>query len=167
MSVAKNIISFIADERAAVTVDWTVLSSAAVGLAIATTAMMTDTLDMMSGQMDNELRTRQMGDEWVQFIANHFEPILETGYVSESAAETLYDEASGLMNHAVVTHLTNGIEALEAGTITADELVGLVALASVAQQRNIVDDGILDYYFGFGGSDPFYMTVANAPAAGG
>jgi hypothetical protein len=28
----------------------------------------------------------------------------------------------------------------------------LMALASVAHQRNIIDDGVMNYYFGFDGS---------------
>lgn len=126
---------------------------------------MTDSLDVLAGRMDDELRTRQLSDDWIAFAASHFEPILATNYVSEAQAEAVYDVANSMMNHDLEAELTAGIVALEDGTITADELVGLVALASVAYQRNLLDDGTLDYYFGFDGSDPYYMTVAIAPTA--
>lgn len=163
MTVLTHVIKYIADDRGAVTVDWTVISSAAVGLAVATTAIMTDSLDVLSMRMDDELRSRQLSDDWIQFYASHFEPILEAGAISETQAEAVYNIANELMNYDLLSELTSGIEALENGTITQDEIVALVALASVALQRNIVDDGILNHYFGFDGSDPFYMTVANAP----
>lgn len=163
MIVLTHMTSFLVDDRGAVTVDWTVLSSAAVGLAIATTAIMTDSIDVLSARMDDELRTRQLSDEWIQFYPSHFEPMLEAGAVSQTQAEAIYDIADELMNNDVISELTLGIEALENGTITSEELVGLVALASVAYQRNLVDDAVLDYYFGFDGADPYYMTVAAAP----
>ncbi|WP_166486099.1 hypothetical protein [Jannaschia sp. CCS1] len=126
---------------------------------------MTDTLDVLSFRMDEELRERQLSDDWVQFYASHFEPILATGAITEEQAETIYDMADDLMNHDIISHLADGITALEEGTITEEELVGLVALASVAYQRNVVDDAMLNHYFGFDGrEDPFYMTVAAAPS---
>lgn len=125
---------------------------------------MTDGLDVLSMRMDDELRTRQLSDEWIQFYASHFEPILESGAISEGQAEIIYDMANDLMNYDLIANLTAGIEALEEGTITGEEIIGLVALASVAYQRNLVDDEVLNHYFGFDGSDPFYMTVANAPS---
>ncbi|MBY4891729.1 hypothetical protein KUL25_02995 [Rhodobacteraceae bacterium N5(2021)] len=158
-----HVTRYLTDDRGAVTIDWTVLSSAAVGLAIATTAIMTDTLDVLSMRMDDELRSRQLSDNWIQFHASHFEPILETGAITEAQAEAIHGAANELMNYDLVSNLTNGIEALEAGSITEEEIVALVALASVAYQRNLVDDGVLNHYFGFDGSDPFYMTVAAAP----
>lgn len=160
MTRTTDAFQFLTDERGAITVDWTVLSALAVGIAIATTAVLTDTVAVLAGRMDHELRSRQMSDEWVEFFASHFAPILETGYVSEAEVELLYDSANELMNHSVLTQLSDGITALEEGTITAEELVELVAIASVAYQRNLVDDAMLDYYFGFEGSDPYYMTLA-------
>lgn len=124
---------------------------------------MTDSIDVLSSRMDDELRSRQLSDEWVQFYASHFGPILSTGFITEAQAEAVYDVADELMNYNLVSELTDGITAMEDGTITAEDLVGLVALASVAYQRNLLDDATLDYYFGFLGSDPYYMTLANAP----
>lgn len=158
-------VKFASDERGAITVDWTVLSSAAVGLAIATTAIMTDSIDVLAGRMDDELRSRQLSDEWVGFYASHFEPVLQSGYMTEEQVETLFESANEMMNHSVTSALVEGIEAMEDGSITAEELVELIAVASVAYQRNIVDDATLDYYFGFEGSEPYYMTIANAPTS--
>ncbi len=167
MSLKTNIFEFVNEDSGAVTVDWTVLSAAAVSLALATTAYLTDVIDMVSGTMDNELRSRQLSDDWVAFLGSHYNPILETGYLSEENAELLHGAANELMNHDVITILADGIEALENGTITTDQIVELVAIASIANQRNLVDDAMLNHYFGFDGSDPFYMTVANAPADDG
>ncbi|GAB5446433.1 hypothetical protein [Gymnodinialimonas sp.] len=167
MSVFTHVTRYFAEDRGAVTVDWTVISSAAVGLAVATTAIMTDGLDVLSLRMDDELRTRQLSDDWIQFYASHFEPILATGAISEEQAETIYGMANELMNYDIISNLTNGIVALEEGTITSEEIIALVALASVAYQRNLVDDAMLNHYFGFDGSDPYYMTVAAAPSESG
>lgn len=154
---------YLSDESGAITVDWTVLASAAVGLAVATTAIMTDTIQVLAGRMDGELRARQMSDDWIQFYASHFGPVLESGYMSETQLEEVYDIANGMMNHTVMTHLAEGITAMEEGTITEQELVQLISVASVAYQRNLADDGMLDHYFGFGGSTPFYMTLGILP----
>lgn len=158
---------FMSDESGAITVDWTVLSAAAVGLAIATTAVLTDTIQVLSGRMDGELRSRQLSDDWIAFYASHFGPVLETGAISEAQAEDLYNTANGMMNNAIITELAAGITALEEGTITPEELVQLIAIASVAYQRNLADDAMLDYYFGFEGSDPHYLVVAGATQAAG
>ncbi|WP_224814619.1 hypothetical protein [Hasllibacter sp. MH4015] len=158
---------FLADDRGAVTVDWTVLSAAAVGMAIATTAVMSDSIDILGSRMDAELRSRNLAQEWVTFMAVHFEPVLQTGFIDEAQAEELYNIADGMMNHDLVEALTAGIAEIEDGTITAEELVQLISMASVAFQRNIVDDAILNHYFGLDGSDPYYMTVADAPTSTG
>ena len=164
MSPKSQFQRFVSQESGAVTVDWTVLSAAAVAMSLATAAYLTGVIDMVSGNMDNELQDRQLSDEWVEYLGGHYNPILETGYMTEAEAEALHDLAYGMMNHDVISHLTSGIEALEDGTITTEEIAELVAVASIAHQRNIVDDATLDYYFGFDGSDPFYMTVPNAPS---
>lgn len=154
--------SFVADESGAMTVDWTVLSASAVAMAIAVTALLTDTVQVLSGRMDGELRSRQLSDSFIEFYASHFGPILETGFISQAQAEDVYNIANGLMNHTIIAELTAGITALEEGTITPEHLVQLVAVASVAFQRNIADDAMLDYYFGFQGSEPYYLVVAGA-----
>lgn len=164
MSVEFKPIQFLADETGAITVDWTVLSAAAVGLALALTAALTNTFDGVSGIMDAELRSRSMSDDWVLFSEEHFEDILQTGALTQEEAEAAYDAATPLMNHDLIDALASGIELLEEGTLTAEQLVDLIAIASVAHQRNVVDDAVLDYYFGFEGSEPYYMTAGLAPA---
>ncbi len=155
---------YVSDESGAITVDWTVLASAAVGMAIATTAVMTDTIQGLSGRMDSELRSRQLSDEWIQFYASHFGPVLESGYMSETQVEEIYDIANGMMNNTIMTHLSDGITAMEEGTISEEELVQLISVASVAYQRNLADDGMLNHYFGFDGSTPFYETLGILPS---
>ena len=168
MTIEHRFTTFAADEEGAITVDWTVLSAIAVAIALAATAVLTNTVDVLSSRMDDELRTRSLGDEFVEFHANHFADIIETGYISEEEAQAHYDEAADDLNHDILNDLEEGIAALEDGTITPDELVDLVATASVAEQRNLVDDATLDYYFGFGGSDPYYATAGAAiPATTG
>lgn len=164
MSVSNQMQNYLRDTSGAITVDWTVLSAAAVGLAIATTAIMTDTIAVLSSRMDNELRSRQLSDEFVQFIPFHFEPILQTGLFSQDQLEGLYNIASDLLNHDIISRVAAGVTGLENGTLTSEEIVQLVAVASVASQRNLVDDGTLNHYFGFDGRTPFYATVANAPS---
>jgi hypothetical protein len=158
---------FLRSESGAITVDWTVLSAACVSLCLGTAGVMTDIFDMLSGQVDGEMRDRQMGTEWVEFAASHFENALQTGYISEEQAEGIYDLAEGMSSSAVRAHLAEGITALENGTITTDELMELIAVASVADQLNLADQAMLDHYFGFDGSDPYYMSTAAAPTANG
>ena len=158
---------FFRNESGAISVDWTVLSAAAVGMAIATTAIMNDSLSFVSGQMDDELRERQLSDEWIQYAASHFEPILQTGYMTSAEAEAVFTAAEGQMNYDIMSQLEAGIAEIDAGTISAEDLVDLVGVASVAAQRNLVDDAILNHYFGFDGSDPAYMDLANPPSASG
>ncbi len=167
MSTVSIFHQFRDSERGAVTVDWTVLSAAAVGMAIAATALLTDTFAFLSGQMDEELRSRSMSEDWIAFAATHFEDMLQTGYITEEEANLAYDAVTPLLNNQIISALAAGIEALEAGTLSSEELVSLIAYASVAHQRNIVDDAVLDYYFGFGGSDPYYMTTSAAPSSTG
>lgn len=159
--------TFARAEAGAVTVDWTVLSAAAVSMALATTALMNSNISFLEGRMDDELRSRQLSDDWIDFYASHFEPVLQTGYISEDQASELFEEMNGAMNHSIVTRLEEGIAAIDAGTIEPDDLVQLIAIASVAYQRNIVSDAVLNEYFGFDGSTPAYMDVANPPASNG
>lgn len=139
--------SFIHDERGAVTVDWTVLSSAAVAMALATVAMLDEGILSMVSRMDAELREQSLSDNYIGFTPAHFEPVLELGFTTASYAEELFETANDLMNHEIITGLELGIQAIENGTLSQDDAVILVALASVARQRNIIDAQILDYYF--------------------
>jgi hypothetical protein len=152
-AMIRAITSFARDEAGAVTVDWTTLSAAAVGMALATAAALNGSFQMMISRVDGELREQQMSDGFIQFTSAHFEPLYESNLVSPKRAETMFTIANGLMNHEVLEALEAGIQALEAGQLTDEEIAALIAIASVAWQRNIVSDDILDYYFGFGEND--------------
>lgn len=146
----RAITRFAADETGAVTVDWTTLSAAAVGMALATAAALNGSFQTMISRVDGELRAQQMNDGFIQFTSAHFEPLYENNLVSRDHAETMFTTANALMNHDILEALEAGIQALEAGQLDDEEIAALIAIASVAWQRNIVPDQILDYYFGFG-----------------
>ncbi|MEJ6388906.1 hypothetical protein [Gymnodinialimonas ulvae] len=154
-------------ESGAITVDWTVLAAAMTAMCLATAALMNDNFNMLGGMMDAELRDRQMQDDWVEFYASHFEAALETGYITEDQAQAMHDLAASMSTNNLRDQLEAGITALENGTITTDELVELVAIASVAQQLNLVDEATMDTYFGFSGGEPQYMNSAAAPSSTG
>ena len=143
---------FLHDERAAVTVDWTVLSAAAVAVAIATTAILTDGIEGLTGRLDGELREQNLSDNFVVFLSGHFEQLIASTDLTEEAAGLYFDEANQLLNNEIRTNLEAGVTQMVEGTLPEDDLPILVALASVAQQRNIVDDDYLNYYFDFDGS---------------
>ncbi len=148
-----NASSFLRDESAAVTVDWTVLSAAAVGMALSTVAVLEGGIENLTGRLDAELRDQQMSDAFVQYTAEHFEQLFMFDLVSPDDAPTYFGDANQLMNNEILDELRSGIAAMEDGTITQDELIELVAVASVAYQRNLVDDEVMAYYFGFGVGD--------------
>lgn len=144
--------AFIADDTGAVSVDWTSLSAAAVGLSLATAAMLNDSFQMMISRVDGELREQQMSDGFVGFVPAHFEELFDGNHIEEADAEAAFGTANEMLNQELIDALEAGIEALENGTLTTAEVADLVAIASVAWQRNVVPDEILDYYFGFGGN---------------
>lgn len=139
---------FLKDERGAVTVDWTALSSAAVAMALATVAVLNDGISTMVSRMDAELRDQQMSDNYIGFRPTHFEPAFALGFTTASYAEDLFETANSMMNQDILNAMAIGIEAIENGTLSQDDAVTLIALASVARQRNIIDAQVFDYYFG-------------------
>ncbi|MEX3015588.1 Flp family type IVb pilin [Gymnodinialimonas hymeniacidonis] len=154
---------FVRAEDGVTTTDWTVLASLCVGLALATSGELTDVFNLIAGQVDGEMRDRQMQDDWVEFYASHFQPMLEAGVLDEATASSYHDLAGGMMNHTLMSELEAGIEMLENDVLTQEQLGQLISVASIAHQRNLVDPAVLDYYFGFDGSDPYYMQTASAP----
>ena len=144
---------FIKDERGAVTVDWTVLSAATVGMSLATVGVLNGGLQGLVSRMDAELRAQQMSDNFIQFTSAHFEPLYQNGFTTAEEAEAAHDAANQMMNQEIIDALQYGIEKLEAGLLNTDQIVTLVAIASVARQRNIVDANVLDYYFGTDGGN--------------
>lgn len=143
---------FIRDDHGAVTVEWTVLSAAAVSMSLATVAVLNGGLQTMVSRIDAELREQQMGENFIGFTSAHFEPLYEQNLTTPEYAETLFNSASTMMNQDIINALEQGITAMEEGRLSQEDIVALMALASVARQRNIVDSQILDYYFGFDGA---------------
>lgn len=141
--------SFWMSETGAVTVDWTVLASGAVGLALATAAMLTDTLDMVFSRADHELRQQQFSDDFVRYTPAHFEHLFAHGVVDAETAASQFAAANAMMNHEIVDALEWGVTQMQAGTLSATDLAMLYAMASVAYQRNIVPDHLLRQYFPF------------------
>jgi Flp pilus assembly pilin Flp len=143
---------FVSEEHGAISVDYTVISAAAVGMAIATTAIVTGGIDNLTQRIDTELRDRQLNDTFIGFESAHFEPLYMAGLLSEEAATDLWNDANSMMNQELIDLLAEGIAKIQDGTITEEELGDLFAAASVAYQRNIVDDAVLEHYFGLDGS---------------
>lgn len=140
---------FLSDECGAVTVDWTVLAAAVVGLSLATAAELNGTLDAVFSRVDHELRSQQMSDDFVQFTSAHFEPLYAQGTLDPETAQALFASADTMLNEDLITMLEWGIAQLQAGTMPQADIAALFAAASVAYQRNVVPDNILHTYFGF------------------
>lgn len=141
--------SFWHNENGAITVDWTALGAAVVGLSLATAAALTGTLDMVISRVDHELRSQQLSDDFVQYTPSHFEQLLSQAAVDTETAQSLFAIANGMMNQDIINALAQGLEKMANGTLSKDDQAMLYAIASVAYQRNIVDDHILKAHFGF------------------
>lgn len=150
--------SFIADENGAISVDYTVLSAGAVAMAISATVIITGGIDFITSAVDSELRERQLNDTFIDFKPAHFEPLLEASMVTEDDALVLWNAANTKMNQDLIDTLQEGIIAIEEGTILPEDVPELFAVASVAYQRNVVDDAVLEYYFGFDDGEPMDGT---------
>lgn len=144
--------TFLRDTRGAVTVDWTVLSAAVVAMSLATVGVLNGGIQAMVSRADAELRDQQMSDNYIGFTSAHFEPLYENNITTAQVAEDYFNAANAMMNQDIINALETGITALEEGRLTHDDMAILMALASVAHQRNIIDDGVMNYYFGFDGS---------------
>jgi len=149
---------FLADERGAVTVDWTVLSAAAVSMAIASAGVIDDGIDALVGEVDAQLRSQQMSDNFVIHLSGHYEDAIEEQLMTTEDGVYFFEYANTLMNHEIIDGLRWGSSFWKAASLSEEDLPLLIALGSVASQRNIVDDATLDYYFGFDGSDPAYLA---------
>lgn len=165
---------FARDESGAITVDWMMISCAAVGFALATAAYFTDINAFLATNMNTELAGGDLSDGTPNynpangvpdFVAENFEPLINEGLITPEGALELYDAAHVMMNYEITTTLEQGIEQLESGTITEQELEQLVAVASVADERDLASEETLDFYFGFGGSTPYYASAGTAEVA--
>jgi hypothetical protein len=140
---------YIRSDSGAVTVDWTVLSAAAVAMAMASATVMTDAIGMLTSRVEAQMRTQQLSDTFVAYSGADFEAAFEAGVLTDAQAQQLFATANGMMNQEIVDSLELGITAINNGTpMTQQEFAALLALASVAKQRNIIDDAVLDHYFG-------------------
>lgn len=153
-----RLIPFLRNDQGAVTVDWTVLSAAAVSMALATVTVLEDGLEGLVSRIDSELRSQQLSDGFVTYQSGDFEPLIAEGSMTIEDGAVIFDTVNQLMNSEILAALELGIEMMEAGTLPQQDFPTLVALASVARQRDIASPEMLDFYFGFDGSDPAYMT---------
>jgi len=151
------LLRFFRDDRGAVTVDWTVLSAAAVSMALATATVLEDGIEVLVARIDAELRTQQLSDGFVQYQSGDFETLIAEGWITEPEGAQVFDSVSDLMNSEILSALELGIEMMQAGTLPQEDLATLVALASIARQRQIASSEMLDPIFGFDGSAPGYM----------
>lgn len=140
---------FLKDDNGTVSVDWTVLSSAAIAMSLATVGVLNGGIDGLVSRMDGELRDQQMSDNFIEFTSAHFEDLYAGGFTTPETAQTYFEIANSMLNQEIIDALEYGIQMLEAGELTYDDITALLAVASVASQRNLIDDEILDYYFGF------------------
>lgn len=139
---------FILDETGAITVDYVVLSAAAVGMAIATTDVLRVGIGDMTSNLEEQLRTRNLSDDFVSFDASHFGPSIQSGFMNETDANELFNLANQMTNASIMSLLEEGFTALSNGVELSDmDYAELSAVASVARQRNIADSQMLDDFF--------------------
>jgi Flp pilus assembly pilin Flp len=112
---------FLREEDGAISVDYTVLSAAAVSMAIATTALLTGGIDNLTQRIDTELRERQLNDTFIDFESAHFEPLYMAGLLSEEDAGDLWNTANSKMNQELIDQLADGIAKIQDGSITEEE----------------------------------------------
>ncbi|MBF9032181.1 hypothetical protein HKCCE3408_17410 [Rhodobacterales bacterium HKCCE3408] len=149
---------FKANERGAISVDYVVLSAAAVAMSIAATDVIRAGQRVLTSDMEAQLRSQNISDSFVEFTSTHFDPLYDAGMLTEEQAETLFNSANNMMNADILDTLEDGIYKMNEGTITEAELTELYAVASVAYQRNIVDADVIETYFG---TDSQYYAASN------
>ncbi|MEM9318504.1 MAG: hypothetical protein AAGA70_05810 [Pseudomonadota bacterium] len=152
--------SFWTEDDGAITVDWVVLSAGAVSMAIAATAVIGDGLQGLTSNLEAQLRSQQISDAFVQFVPIHFDTLYDLGILTPEEAETAFGEANALTNLAIVEQLDAYIQKVTNGEQISDtEIADAYALASVAYQRNIVDDELIEYYFSGESGDQNYVST--------
>ncbi|MBF9036652.1 hypothetical protein HKCCE2091_20645 [Rhodobacterales bacterium HKCCE2091] len=151
--------NFWTDESGAISVDYVVLACGAVAMSMAASDVVRDGLRNLSSDLEAQLRTQQISDAFVNFQSSFFDPLYDAGAISEEQASDFFSLANEMTNAQVLTFLENGIERLNDGDqMTEEELGQLFAVASVAYQRNIVDDEVIEYYFVEGGNPNYVST---------
>ncbi|MEM9757353.1 MAG: hypothetical protein AAF914_15230 [Pseudomonadota bacterium] len=143
----RNVQNFLSEDRGAISVDWVVLSAAAVAMAVAASDVLREGIGNLSSNLEAQLRTQQISDAFVQFTPTHFDVLFDAALITEEQAEVLFDAANEMKNAEILDALEEYINKMVNGTITESELQDAFAVASVAYQRNIVDDVVIDTYF--------------------
>ncbi len=137
--ITSNFMKFLRSESGAITVDWVVLTAAVTGMALAATAVVEGGISDLASDLEAQLRTQQVSDAFVTFTSTHFDALYDAGIVTEEVAEGLFDTANNMTNAELLTALEDGILAYNDGGLSDNEIAELVAMASVAVQRNIID----------------------------
>lgn len=135
-----NFRQFLNSESGAITVDWVVLTAAVTGMALAATAVVETGIADLASDLEAQLRTQQVSDAFVQFDSSFFNALYDLGMVTEANAEVYFNIANEMTNAEILTALEQGLLDLNDGNLSDPEIAQLVAVASVAVQRNIVDE---------------------------
>lgn len=130
---------FLRCESGAITVDWVVLTAATAGMALAATAVIEDGISTLASDLEAQLRTQQVSDAFVVFISSHFDALYDAGITDEDEAEAFFATANEMTNAEIMAALEDGVMAYSNGDLSDPEIAMLVAMASVAIQRNIID----------------------------
>tara|TARA_R110002074_G_scaffold366808_1_gene540787 strand:- start:63 stop:509 length:447 start_codon:yes stop_codon:yes gene_type:complete len=139
--VVSNFRQFLNSESGAITVDWVVLTAAVTGMALAATAVVETGIADLASDLEAQLRTQQVSDAFVQFDSSFFNDLYDLGMVTEANAEVFFDLANDMTNAEILNALEQGLLDLNDGNLSDAEIAQLVAVASVAIQRNIIDEG--------------------------
>jgi Flp pilus assembly pilin Flp len=144
--IVSSLTKFLQSESGAVTVDWVVLTAAAAGLAIAATSVVSGGLESLAADLEEQLRTQQISDSFVQFRSSDFDVLYDAGTLTEEQATASFAIANEMDNAEILSGLEALILKSVDGTITNDEEAAMYAMASVAVQRNIIDASELQAY---------------------
>ena len=144
--IVSSLTKFLQSESGAVTVDWVVLTAAAAGLAIAATSVVSGGLESLAADLEEQLRTQQISDSFVQFRSSDFDVLYDAGTLTEEQATASFAIANEMDNAKILSGLEALILKSVDGTDTNDEEAAMYAMASVAVQRNIIDASELQAY---------------------
>jgi hypothetical protein len=122
------------------------LTAAAAGLAIAATSVVSGGLESLAADLEEQLRTQQISDSFVQFRSSDFDVLYDAGTLTEEQATASFAIANEMDNAEILSGLEALILKSVDGTITNDEEAAMYAMASVAVQRNIIDASELQAY---------------------
>jgi hypothetical protein len=129
---------FLTSESGAVSVDWTVLTAAVAGMALAATALIEDGISSLASDLEAQLRTQQVSDAFVVFHSAHFNALYDASVIDEAGAESMFNIANNMTNAAILTGVEDGLLAYNDGNMSDEDIALLVAMASVGVQRNII-----------------------------